>query len=1012
MTMYQKYISEWKKFKTMYGDQTCFFMLVGKFFELYDILDKETQEGQTNMKQAVDILGIALTVKKGDGPKGEDCYFAGIPEVALQKYATILTRENWTVVVACQEKDAKGAVTGRPVSRIFSPGTHIESAGSEPPYLAALWLEEGSLTQRAPPTFAATVLDLTTGALQSFEGASRGFPDSWTADELVNFFQIYRPKELLVFWRGDKFTCPTESFLRKTLELPQSLLHRKLANSDELGPLENPTVRAECLKEFFSDHGLLSVREFIGVRDKEKTERCLTSLLCFAKEHIPSAVKNLSSHSQWTPGDGVYLGNHSLVQLNYVSSGHEDSVYTLFQRTITALGKRAMRARLLHPSSSMKRIEQRLKEVDYFYQIDPELQKHVETNLRLMFDISRLHRNCMIYTCNASDILNLNQSYQCILQLIDLVDQTHSPFSFQPWLTELDEYLALFHTLFDIQKAERCVRGEEVSFLHDVAAPQTKDCEAKLVACVTAANEIIETIRRWVGLPEEALRLEGRDQQCLQATVTKTTANLIKKKLATCENIHGLQVNLRSSSRSVLESTKLTELSQQYERLIDELKKTAEKELVPLCKRLATLGESIWSTLEDWTGKIDCTLTMAKVSKLRGYCRPVIVQRKEDSGFQATGLRHPLLESIQTRVEYVKHDVSLGFQNGDDLGWLLYGMNASGKSSLMKSIGIATLLAQAGCYVPATSLKLAPFKSLLTRILNQDNLWAGLSSFAVEMSELRDIFAKADPFSLVLGDELCSGTESVSATSLVAAGIQYLTQAKSRFVFATHLHGLHTLSEFPGLGVWHLQCHYDIVNDRLVYDRTLHKGPGTTLYGIEVARAMHIPMPIVEAALTFRRKLEGEQTYAEATPSHWNASIVAKRCEKCDSPKAKELEVHHVKHRADANEAGRFKDGTHQNDIRNLAVLCEKCHDDLHAGLFEIGPVQQTSDGETRSFTTTTTTKTKTKATDEKRPIIEKYLREHPNIPLKRIVHAIQINENMVVSEAMVRAVRKQVENA
>ena len=1007
MTMYQKYISEWKKFKTIYGEQTCFFMLVGKFFELYDILDKETQEGQTNVKQAVEILGIALTVKKGDGPKGEDCYFAGIPEVALQKYATILTRENWTVVVATQEKDEKGAVTGRPVSRIFSPGTHIESAGSEPPYLAALWLEEGSLTQRSPPTFAAAVLDLTTGALQSFEGNSRGFPDSWTADELVNFFQIYRPKELLVFWRGDGFTCPTESFLRKTLELPSGPIHRKLANSDELGPLENPTVRAECLKEFFSDHGLLSVREFIGVQDKEKVERCLTSLLTFAKEHIPSAVKNLNSHSQWTPGDGVYLGNHSLVQLNFVSTGPEDSVYTLFQRTITALGKRCMRVRLLHPSSNAKRIEQRLKEVDYFYQIDPELQKHVETNLRLMFDISRLHRNCMIYSCSASDILNLNQSYQCILKLIELLNK--SPFSFQPWQTELDEYMALFHTLFDIQKAERSIRDGEVSFLQDTMAPLTKECEDKLAACVNSANETIETLRRWVGLPEEAIRLEGRDQQFLQATMTKTTANLIKKKLATCDNIHGIQVHIRASSRSQLECSKLNELSAHYTWLHANLLKTTEKELPSICKQLATLGESMWSTLEDWTGKVDCNLTLAKVSKQRGYCRPTIVQRQDNSGFQATGLRHPLLESIQTRVEYVKHDVSLGFQDLDNLGWLLYGMNASGKSSLMKSIGIATLLGQAGCYVPAATFKIAPFKSLLTRILNQDNLWAGLSSFAVEMSELRDIFAKADPYSLVLGDELCSGTESVSATSLVAAGIQYLTRVKTRFVFATHLHGLHKLSDFPGLGVWHLQCHYDIVNDRLVYDRTLHKGPGTTLYGIEVARAMHIPIDIVDAALAFRRKLEDEPNYSEVAPSHWNAAIVAKRCEKCDSPKAKELEIHHVQHRATSDAKGHFADGTHQNDLRNLAVLCEKCHDDLHAGLFEIGPVQQTSDGEARSFTTTMSSKVTIK--DEKRPVIERYLREHPNIPLKRIIHAIQINENMVVSEAMVRGVRKHLQN-
>lgn len=984
-------------------------MLVGKFFELYDILDKETQEGQTNVKQAVEILGIQLTVKKSDGPKGEDCYFAGIPEASLQKYATILTRENWTVVVATQEKNDSGAVTGRPVTRIFSPGTHIESAGSEPPYLAALWLEESSLTKQAAPTFAATVLDLTTGALQSFEGTARGFPDSWTADELVNFFQIYRPKELLVFWRGDKFVCPTESFLRKTLELPQTLFHRKLANSDELGSLENPTVRAECLKDFFSEHGLLSIREFIGVQDKEKVERCLTSLLVFAKEHIPSAVKNLIGHTFWIPGDGVYLGNHSLVQLNYVSAAQEDSVFTVFQRSITAIGRRATRARLLHPSSSPKRIEQRLKEVDYFYQVSPELQKSVETQLRLMFDISRLHRNCMVYTCSASDILNLNQSYQCILQLIELVSQVQSPFSFQPWLTELEEYQSLFHSLFDIQKAERSVRDGEVSFFKDDVAPKTKECETKLVACLVSANETIETLRRWVGLPEEALRLEGRDQQFLQATVTKTTANLIKKKLTTSDNIHGIQVHLRTSSRSQLECTRLTELTREYENLLIELKRTAEQELIPICKRLTNLGESMWSTLEEWIGKVDCALTLAKVSKQRGYCRPTIVQRQGDSGFKAIGLRHPLLESIQTRVEYVKHDVSLGFDESNDLGWLLYGMNASGKSSLMKAIGIATLLAQAGCYVPATSFHLAPFKSVLTRILNQDNLWAGLSSFAVEMSELRDIFSKADPYSLVLGDEVCSGTESVSATSLVAASIQYLTQVKSRFVFATHLHGLHKLAEFPKVGTWHLQCHYDIVNDRLIYDRTLHKGPGTTLYGIEVARAMHIPLSIVESALTFRRKLEGEISYSEATPSHWNASIVAMRCEKCGSPKAKELEVHHVKHRAEAV-GGRFKDGSHQNDLRNLAVLCEKCHDDLHAGLFEIGPIQQTSDGETRSFTSNTT---KTKVTvDEKRPIIERYLREHPNIPLKRIVHAIQINENLVVSEAMVRAVRKNVENA
>ena len=107
--------------------------MVGKFYEMYDILQKQTGEGQTNVKQAVETLGITLTVREKDGPHGEDCLFAGFPEQSLQKFAAMLTRDGWTVVVCDQQKDDAGKVLGRPVARIFSPGTHIEFAGTEAP---------------------------------------------------------------------------------------------------------------------------------------------------------------------------------------------------------------------------------------------------------------------------------------------------------------------------------------------------------------------------------------------------------------------------------------------------------------------------------------------------------------------------------------------------------------------------------------------------------------------------------------------------------------------------------------------------------------------------------------------------------------------------------------------------------------------------------------------------------------------------------------------------------------
>ncbi len=1022
--MYELYIKEWKKYKAKYGDKVCFLMLVGKFYELYDILDKETQEGQTNVKEAVEILGIALSIKRGDGPKGEDCYFAGFPEQSLQKFVTMLTKENWTVVVTQQEKNTAGKVTGRPVERIFSPGTHIESAGMDTPYLAGLWLEEGSLSdsRRGPPAFSAACLDLTTGNLFSFEGQTTGTPDSWNSDELVNFFQIYKPKELVLFWRGDAFTMPTESYLRMRFELPSGLVHRQLADPSHQGTLENDYVRSEILKRIFSDHGLLGVREYLKLSEHKKTERCIVSILLFAEDHFPSAVKNISTHTVWSPREALYLGNHSLVQLNYITLNNEDSVYSLFQKTITTLGRRALKTRLLQPSSTPKLIERKLKELDYCMETAPDTVKQVETQLRLMFDIARLHRKIMTYTCEAIDILSLDQSYAAISHLFPKIGHAGSPFCFDPWLNDFQDMRKEFHRLFNIQKAMRIVNNQEdISFFSDDVAAQTREIELKLKEFLEQAMESIKEICEWAGLPEDAIVLEvrGGDSSVFQATVKKNVAQILKNKIAKDGNPHNIQVHLRNTVKTYIEYPELMKITHAYEDHRFKLQQSIQRELPGLCLQCMKTCEETWSVLEDWVGRVDCNYALAKVCRERGYVRPTIMTPKGFSGFQADGLRHPLLESLQTRVEYVKHTVHLGFDESNDNGWLLYGMNASGKSSLMKAIGIAVLLAQAGCYVPATKFTLYPFKSLLTRILNHDNLWAGLSSFAVEMSELRDIFSRAEAHSLVLGDELCSGTESVSATSLVAAGIQYLVQKGTRFVFATHLHGLEKLNTFDHVGVWHLKCHYDVEQDRLIYDRTLHPGSGTTKYGIEVAKAMHIPKEIIESAFRFRQTLEGETSIQEAPKSSWNSNIVRHACERCDNKKKSELEVHHIRQRSEADEHGRFEDGSHQDDLKNLIVLCTACHDAHHRGEFEIGPLQMTDKGEKRIFTEKPATpdpsppkpqpKAKAKPKeDQQKAIIQRYLREYPNMSSKNIANMIQLNEGITVTDKKVGSVRKQ----
>jgi DNA mismatch repair protein MutS len=431
--------------------------------------------------------------------------------------------------------------------------------------------------------------------------------------------------------------------------------------------------------------------------------------------------------------------------------------------------------------------------------------------------------------------------------------------------------------------------------------------------------------------------------------------------------------------------------------------------------------------MEEWVNHLDHTQCIGKVSQEQGWSCPTIVSEETDAFVELEQLRHPLVEASATRVSYVKHNVSLGGSHSN--GWLVYGMNASGKSTLMKATGIAILLAQAGCFVPAKSMRLSPFESVYTRILNQDNLFAGLSSFAVEMSELRDILRYATSKTLVLGDELCSGTESISAQALVASGIQWLTSKSAKFIFATHLHDLPKwIGMDKKVEVWHLHVEYDPTTKKLIYDRSLRPGTGSTLYGLEVARAMDLPFDFIENALQIRHQIMGTVTQEEALSSAWNKEVVRRVCEVCANPIRSELEVHHLQPRSSANQDQLLKDGTHMNEKRNLIVVCQTCHDQIHSGQVKVGTIKMTSDGPEREVTHRTPSPSvspslsslsslsslpppthslkRSKWTEEEWKTITDTVKKYSSLSLKSI-RAHLSSAGIQVSEAILSSVRK-----
>ncbi|MFA5216512.1 hypothetical protein [Sulfuricurvum sp.] len=325
-----------------------------------------------------------------------------------------------------------------------------------------------------------------------------------------------------------------------------------------------------------------------------------------------------------------------------------------------------------------------------------------------------------------------------------------------------------------------------------------------------------------------------------------------------------------------------------------------------------------------WISQIDVAVASAINAQKYALTRPVIVESAKENFLQMSGLRHLLVEA--QGIAYVPNDIVMGNRDYLDLpypdtvmldskvhdgsnirGVLLYGINSSGKSSLMKSIGIAATLAQAGFFVPARTMKFSLFDGIYTRIQSRDNVAKSLSTFGVEMLELNTIFSRATSRSLILGDEISHGTETLSAVAIVASTIMELSKKGCLFLMTTHLHQLsmvHELTRIREVVSLHLSVRYDDDGDRLIYDRILKSGRGSSVYGLEFAESLHMQKSFLDNAKRLRENLAKEYDILELGHQKENIKryrdVVACECIICgtlvrtDQKRAISKEHHHL----------------------------------------------------------------------------------------------------------------------
>jgi DNA mismatch repair protein MutS len=868
--------------------------------------------------------------------------------------------------------------------------------------IACIWIEKITRTLAAGSggtlIMGMTNIDIYTGRATIFETENKDSHNPTTYDEVERFISSYVPSEVILI--SNLSTREVEDVIHYT-NIQAKVIHR-VSTTEGVGGgtgtgtgTGNATMKAErCTKQIyqmevlntFYPDGLAKSLEQSFMNYSIATQS-LVYLLNFIYEHNPSLVSKIQEPVFENMSERLILANHSLRQLNIIDdsgiSSRLSSVLSLLNHTVTPMGSRAYKYAILHPTFNEEQLEEDYAITEYMLSLKDKGGSISFDTLReklgFMKDIEKLHRHIILRKiipyhmfCLFHNLRHIRELYSSCSRDLDVSEYLSARLKIRDDIVgkstllldmfdktlNIDLCRDINDTLFDTNIIQRGISAELDKLTDEYRCTQKSLEEVQRVL-----NELIQAgeQKSSSGGEPDYVKVHETDKMGISLQATKRRTKILEdriKKLPLNGKTISIVIDKETNRTLMFDTTGIT-----YPAASGSNNTIHSQQIYELCSAVVSLRakisdlvslvyyqfiESLHEYYHDFENMIafisaaDMIQNRCYVAKKYRYCRPVVAKAGAEAGeagaagasfVRATGLRHCLIERINEDECYITNDVSLG---GD--GMLLYGTNAVGKTSLIRAIGVAVIMAQAGFYVPATRFVYRPYRAIMTRILGNDNLFKGLSTFVVEMSELRVILRMADTNTLVLGDELCSGTEMDSAISIFVAGLQHLYRAGASFIFATHLHEIAAYSEIremaPRLRLAHMRVFYDKSRDTLVYDRKLQDGAGESMYGLEVCKSLHLPDDFLENANMIRVKYRGVSTKTptasilnDTAPSRYNAAKLRRLCELCE--KARGTEVHHLQHQESAD-ADNFIGHIHKNHPANLASVCEDCHREIH----------------------------------------------------------------------------------
>lgn len=910
-------------------------MEIGSFFEVYEINNEQKQLGKA--KEISELLNIQLTRKNKSiiENSASNPLLAGVPSVSLERYLNRIIQSKKYTIIVVKQKGLPPKVS-RYISSIISPGTNFDYLqDSTENNISSIIIEENSGIY----SVGYSAIDVSTGKTMVNEIHSTSDDKTFALDELFTLLQTYHTSELLITIASSNID---KDWLLNYLEIRDNY-HYTFNNCRLKIHYQN-----ELFKDVYTIDSFLSPVEYLDLERYPYASESLALLCDFIIEHDSVLLEKMYKPKFLRADRFMYLGNNALEQLEIISNDStKKTLLSIISRTSTSIGKRLIKERLLNPVSDLKILNARF---DLVEKLIPTYKTY-ENLLKQIYDLERILRRIKLKKLHPFELSYLQTSIESVKEILKK-EQADEIETDKDMLKHIEDLLGFLESTYEFDICAKISRAQiSENFFKEGIYPLIDSLQNDQRQELYKIEIIAKHINTLFGDGKSEHASVGfLDSEGYFITMTKNRFALIEdelfKSFITVEGKHFFfkDFSIKKLKNSVkLYSSLFDEISSNYisnqVKMVALVKKRYDESLEELDRRYALVLESVISHI----GNLDVAISSASCANLYRYTRPDLHPKCDEPFFKALELRHPIIESREENGIFIPNDIT--FDN-DKTGMLLYGINSSGKSSLMKSVGIAVVLAQAGFFVPAKSLSFTLFDKVFTRIVSKDNLYKGLSTFAVEMLELKNIFNRANKNSLILGDEICHGTETQSALAIVASAVKKLIKQESFFIFATHLHQLISLKEIDSLKsleCLHLGVTYDESEDRLIYNRKLEKGSGSSLYGLEFAKSLHLDEDFLEDAYKIRKSITGEFNSSELLKqkkrSKYNKNLYLSKCALCQ----KEVEdVHHIKHQADFEQ----KDEHYQKNHRyNLIPLCKEHHKKVHDGKIVISGFIMTESG-------------------------------------------------------------------